>query len=130
MIGPLLAIGRYIPLDPNEGWNAYFADAAIHGGVLYPPADALITNNYPPLSFYIVGAIGHLTGDTIFAGPRARPAQPVVCRREHLLLAASKPVAADALGRCRRALTFLAFAVTYAHSTLPWTTRSGWRTRS
>jgi MFS family permease len=64
----LLTIGRFIPLDPNEGWNAYFGDAAIHGGVLYPPADALITNNYPPLSFYIVGGIGYLTGNTIFAG--------------------------------------------------------------
>ncbi|HWM65670.1 MAG TPA: 6-pyruvoyl-tetrahydropterin synthase-related protein [Steroidobacteraceae bacterium] len=68
MTRPLLAIGRYIPLDPNEGWNAYFGDAAINGGVLYPAADALITNNYPPLSFYVVGAIGHLTGDNIFAG--------------------------------------------------------------
>src|ERR1700753_1179675 len=68
LTAPLLTIGRYIPLDPNEGWNAYFGDAAIHGGVLYPPADALITNNYPPLSFYIVGAIGYLTGDSIFAG--------------------------------------------------------------
>jgi hypothetical protein len=68
MTPPLLTIGRFIPLDPNEGWNAYFGDAAIHGGVLYPPADALITNNYPPLSFYIVGGIGYLTGNTIFAG--------------------------------------------------------------
>lgn len=68
MTGPLLAIGRYLPLDPNEGWNAYFADAASTGGMLYPPADALITNNYPPLSFYIVGAVGHLIGDNIFAG--------------------------------------------------------------
>lgn len=65
---PLLSLWRYLPLDANEGWNAYFADAAISGGVLYPPADALVTNNYPPLSFYIVGAIGHLTGDNIFAG--------------------------------------------------------------
>jgi hypothetical protein len=53
MIRPLLSIGRYLPLDPNEGWNAYFADAAIHGGVLYPAADALITNNYPPLSLAV-----------------------------------------------------------------------------
>src|SRR3954451_7227709 len=68
MIRPLLSIGRYLPLDPNEGWNAYFADAAIHGGVLYPTADALITNNYPPLSFYFVGAVGYLMGDNIFAG--------------------------------------------------------------
>ncbi len=50
-MAPLLSILRYLPLDPNEGWNAYFGDAAIHGNVLYPPADALITHHYPPLSF-------------------------------------------------------------------------------
>jgi hypothetical protein len=126
MLGPLLAIGRYIPLDPNEGWNAYFADAAINGGVLYPPADALITNNYPPLSFYIVGAIGHLTGDNIFAGR-------VIALLSLLFVAwsiyywlqmvrAPQKVVADKATRPpgRRApaliaaLTFLAYSVTYA----------------
>jgi hypothetical protein len=68
IIGPVLTLLRFIPLDPNEGWNAYFSDAAMRGAVLYPPADALITNNYPPLSFYIVGAFGHLIGNNIFAG--------------------------------------------------------------
>lgn len=67
-VKPLLTLGRFIPLDPNEGWNAYFGLRAIDGGVLYPPAGSLLTNNYPPLSFYIVGAVGHLTGDNIFAG--------------------------------------------------------------
>lgn len=113
MTGPLLAIGRYIPLDPNEGWNAYFADAAIHGGVLYPPADALITNNYPPLSFYIVGAIGHLTGDTIFAGR-------VLALLSLLFVAWSLYYWLRSTGSAVRfgllaALTFLAYAVTYAH---------------
>ena len=68
MMTPVLSILRSVPLDPNEGWNAYFGDAAIDGGVLYPSADALITNNYPPLSFYVVGALGRLFGDNIFAG--------------------------------------------------------------
>jgi hypothetical protein len=67
-VKPLLTLGRFIPLDPNEGWNAYFGLRAIDGGQLYPPAGSLLTNNYPPLSFYIVGAVGHLTGDNIFAG--------------------------------------------------------------
>jgi 4-amino-4-deoxy-L-arabinose transferase-like glycosyltransferase len=35
---------------------------------LYPPSDKLITNNYPPLSFYLVGAVGRLLGDNIIAG--------------------------------------------------------------
>jgi hypothetical protein len=43
-----------IEIDMNEGWNAYLADAAIHGSMpLYPSPDSLVTNNYPPLSFYL-----------------------------------------------------------------------------
>ena len=111
MTGPLLAIGRYIPLDPNEGWNAYFADAAVHGGVLYPPADALITNNYPPLSFYIVGLIGYLTGDNIFAGRG-------IALVSLLFVAWSIYYWLRSTGTAPRfsllaALTFLAYAVTY-----------------
>jgi len=57
-----------IVLDSNEGWNAYFADAAMGRMPLYPSPDKLITNNYPPLSFYVLGAVGRLTGDNIIAG--------------------------------------------------------------
>ena len=53
---------------PNEGWNAYFAQAAMHGEGLYPHPDQLITNNYPPLSFYTVGLLGVVLGDPILAG--------------------------------------------------------------
>jgi 6-pyruvoyl-tetrahydropterin synthase related domain len=111
MTKPLLSIGRFIPLDPNEGWNAYFGDAAIRGGVLYPPADALITNNYPPLSFYIVGAIGHLTGDNIFAGR-------VVALLSLLFVAWSIYYWLRSTGSAARigllaAVSFLAYAVTY-----------------
>src|ERR1700679_2037626 len=65
---PLLTLRRFIPLDPNEGWNAYFTQIALSGGNLYPGGASLITNNYPPLSFYVVGIVGLLTGDNIFAG--------------------------------------------------------------
>jgi hypothetical protein len=111
MTGPLLGLRRYIPLDPNEGWNAYFADAAIHGGVLYPPADALITNNYPPLSFYIVGFVGYLTGDNIFAGR-------MIALLSLLFVAWSIYYWLRRTGTAARfgllaALTFLAYAVTY-----------------
>jgi hypothetical protein len=34
----------------------------------YPDAHGYIVNNYPPLSFYVVGAVGHLIGDNIVAG--------------------------------------------------------------
>lgn len=53
---------------PNEGWNAFFAQAAMKGEGLYPSPEQLITNNYPPLSFYAVGFIGTFLGDPILAG--------------------------------------------------------------
>jgi len=57
-----------VEIEPNEGWNAYFADAAMGKMPLYPSADQLITNNYPPLSFYIVGLVGRFVGDPVLAG--------------------------------------------------------------
>ena len=61
-------IGFHVPFDPNEGWNAYFAQVTWATGSPYPPAQGLMTNNYPPLSFYLIAAIGKLTGDAIIAG--------------------------------------------------------------
>jgi len=57
-----------ISLDPNEGWNVFFADAAMGHAPLYPNPDQLITNNYPPLSFYTVGLFGKIVGDSLWAG--------------------------------------------------------------
>jgi len=57
-----------VEIENNEGWNAYFADAAMGKMPLYPSADQLITNNYPPLSFYILGLVGRLVGDPVLAG--------------------------------------------------------------
>lgn len=57
-----------IMINTNEGWNAFFADAAMGKMPLYPSLDQLITNNYPPLSFYLVGSLGKVLGDPIFAG--------------------------------------------------------------
>ncbi|HEY3637076.1 MAG TPA: glycosyltransferase family 39 protein [Rhizomicrobium sp.] len=58
----------HVPLDPDEGWNAYHAVAAMAGHSPYPAHTDFMVNNYPPLSFYIVGIIGLLTGDPIVAG--------------------------------------------------------------
>jgi hypothetical protein len=63
-----LAIPAHVPLDPNEGWNAAHALAAMAGHGLYPPRQALMINNYPPLSFYLVGAIARHGGDVIVIG--------------------------------------------------------------
>jgi hypothetical protein len=56
------------PTDANEGWNAFQAVSAMSSHALYPPPDSLTGNNYPPLSFYIVGMFGRVIGDNIFAG--------------------------------------------------------------
>ena len=58
-----------LPLEiwPNEGWNAYLADAAFTAK-LYPLPDGLTGNNYPPLSFYLIGALGALFGDALYIG--------------------------------------------------------------
>lgn len=71
LLGPVLMIPLRIPLSYNEGWNAYFAARVVdaRAGPLYPGTDSLVFNNYPPLSFYIVAALGHsIGGDLIVAG--------------------------------------------------------------
>ena len=65
---PIAAIMARVPLSYDEGWNAYNAATAIAGGTLYPPSNALTANNYPPLSFYLVGELGRLFGGDIIAG--------------------------------------------------------------
>lgn len=64
----LRVIGLKIPLDPDEGWNAYHATAAMMSGSPYPAASSFMSNNYPPLSFYLVGGLGSALGDHILAG--------------------------------------------------------------
>jgi hypothetical protein len=57
-----------IPINYNEGYNAYFVSAVLAGGPLYFPPDALLTGNYPPLSFYLLAPLTSLFGDAVFAG--------------------------------------------------------------
>jgi len=64
----IAVIGLRLPLDPNEGWNAYHAASAMTGGALYPGPPSYMVDNYPPLSFYVVGTLGRLLGDNIVAG--------------------------------------------------------------
>jgi hypothetical protein len=111
---PLLMLRRWIPLDPNEGWNAFFSKIAMAGGDLYPAGASLITNNYPPLSFYVVGLGGLVTGDNIFAGRIvALISMLVVAGNLYCWLrAAGAAVRIALLG----AATFLAFAVTYGQA--------------
>jgi hypothetical protein len=57
-----------IPINYNEGWNAYQVSAVLAGEPLYFPPAALLTNNYPPLSFYLLAPLTSLLGDAVFAG--------------------------------------------------------------
>jgi hypothetical protein len=60
----------FLPLEiwGNEGWNAYHADTVMRGGTLYPPPSGFVANNYPPLSFFLIGWLGHLLGDPLYVG--------------------------------------------------------------
>lgn len=68
LAGRLALATLHLPLDYNEGWNAFQARSFMRHGNPYPPAGGLIANNYPPLSFVLVGLAGGLTGDFILAG--------------------------------------------------------------
>ncbi len=52
----------------NDGWNAFAAERAFGEGPLYPRPSSLVSNNYPPLSYYVVGGVGLLLGDHVVAG--------------------------------------------------------------
>jgi len=60
----------FLPLEiwGNEGWNAYHADSAVRGAGLYPPPEGLVANNYPPLSYFLIGWLGALFGDPLYVG--------------------------------------------------------------
>ncbi len=68
LVHAVSVVALHVPFDPNEGWNAYFAQLAMRTGSPYPPVDSLLVNNYPPLSFYVSGEIARITGDAIIAG--------------------------------------------------------------
>ncbi len=55
-------------IDYNEAWHAYHADAIRDGQALYPEPDGLAANNYPPLSYYLVGGIAAATFDAVYVG--------------------------------------------------------------
>jgi hypothetical protein len=54
-------------INYNEGSNAVLVQRVLDGENLYSP-DATLTNNYPPLSFYLVAAVSRLVGPVWVAG--------------------------------------------------------------
>ena len=68
LAGPIHALPLHVSFNQNEGWNAYWTARAMAGEPLYTDNLSAISNNYTPLSFYIVGALARLVGDPIIAG--------------------------------------------------------------
>jgi hypothetical protein len=67
-IRPLATIAVGQTMDYNENWNAYQAAVAWSGANPYHDLGARYVNNYPPLSFYVVGLVGRLLGNNVVAG--------------------------------------------------------------
>ncbi len=65
---PLIRAFFDFEIDFNEGWNGYFQLRALAGLPLYSGYSPFFANNYPPLSFYLVGALGKVVGDPVLAG--------------------------------------------------------------
>jgi len=65
---PLASLVRLVPLNYNEGWNAYHAEAVFSERPLYPGSGALFPNNYPPLSFALIASLARALGDPILVG--------------------------------------------------------------
>ncbi len=55
-------------IDNTEGWNAFLQVRAIAGLPIYDTGSPFFFNNYPPLSFYVAGALSTLVGDVNLAG--------------------------------------------------------------
>src|SRR4030095_7923944 len=68
LAAPVITGPALTPKNYKGGGKACQAGRAMGDAPLYPDRSALVTNNYPPLSFYVVGALGSLTGDNIVAG--------------------------------------------------------------
>jgi hypothetical protein len=105
-----------LPLEqPNEGWNAVHAMRWIAGGPLYPPRDAWIANNYPPLWFMLEGGLGAWFGDAIIAGR-------IVALAAFALVAALIAAAVRALGgdRLASAAAAACFVAVMACAYDPW----------
>jgi hypothetical protein len=78
-----------LEISVDDAWNAYNADAAFGSRPLYPAADDLITNNYPPLSFYLIGLLAKSGLDATYVGRTlsvlaliATAAATAICIRE------------------------------------------------
>ena len=69
LIWPVWRASLPLEILHSEGFNAYHSDTAMSApGLLYPPPDGLIANNYPPLYDFLVGGLAQLFGDALYIG--------------------------------------------------------------
>ena len=61
-------IGLPLQINRNEPWNAWHALRWLGGLPLYPERGDLIVNNYPPLSFIVIGEMARIGGDPLIIG--------------------------------------------------------------
>ncbi len=64
----ILTLPRHVPLNYNEGWNAYHVADVISGLSPYRLGRPYFFNNYPPLSFFAVAAVTRIVHDPVVAG--------------------------------------------------------------
>jgi hypothetical protein len=65
---PISRIGAHYQMGYNEGFNAYWEQAASGGSHVYGKLPTVAYANYPPLSFHAVGWLGGVIGDHNIAG--------------------------------------------------------------
>lgn len=63
LVGPLTKMLTHESASYNEGWNAYHQEETIQGKQLYGVPPGLVCDNYPPLSFHLIGLASRLTRD-------------------------------------------------------------------
>ncbi len=107
LIAPLYRMGLWLE-QPSEGWNATHALNAFSGS-LYPSRDSFFINNYPPLWFYLTGALSRLGGDPIFVGRAV--AFISFCAIAIAVYAIVRGLQASALAACAAALCFVLIMV-------------------
>jgi len=64
---PIARMGAQFELSSNEGFNAYYQQAATSGRV-YGEPPLFFYANYGPVSFHLVGWLGRMIGDNKVAG--------------------------------------------------------------
>ncbi|MGC4097549.1 MAG: glycosyltransferase family 39 protein [Nitrospira sp.] len=62
---PIARLFDNISIDHNEGWNAFQVSNLLNNKPLYPAYNELVSNNYPPLSFYLSAGLATLPGDAL-----------------------------------------------------------------